>query len=382
MISNGFKLHLYGFLIAALFIYGCSPVQKLQSQHYPSDVAHALSGALILGHASTSQELPSLALSAITPEMAAFAEHAIRRGENNMDKVKLLHDALLLPIKAKGRGITYSAYLTQVPITTFETRQANCLSFSLLYVALAQHVGLKARINEVDIPPTWDLRNKNAMVFLRHVNVRIPLRSGEVVGAPNSDDVVIDLEMGRYNISYPQRHISDSLVAAQFYNNRGMEFASEGNFKDAFLNIRKALEEDNQQSYIWSNLASIYQRKNLLSEAEVVYLYGLKINPHDLSIINNLAVLYFKIGDKQQAAVFGKLAEHHRLTNPYYQYTLALSAFDLKDNENALRYIKRAINREKKEARFYQLATNIYEKMNDPAGAERMRKKYLLLMGL
>lgn len=374
---------IFSLVMLLLCISGCTTmVQKPQQAGYSADIRAILTGRSLLGRDVRMDELPNQALFSITPEMAVFAERAVKRGDNLFDKVKALHMALLSSTTTNGRGIIYNAYSTEVPEVTFAKRSANCLSYTLLYVAMARHLGIGAYVNEVDIPPTWDLRNKNEMVFFRHVNVRIPMRGENGVQVPirgrsliNSDDVVIDLEMNRYRYDYPQRQISDEQAAAEFYSNRGIELASNGNYEEAFLNLRKAIAEDDRQSHIWSNLASLYARKDILQDAERLYLHGLALNPDDLSIINNLAWLYKRLGNSHRAEAYAKLAEHHRQTNPYYQYNLSLTAFEDKDYEHALVYVQRAIKLEKKDFRFYELAASIYEKLQRPDAANTMTNK-------
>ena len=273
-----------------------------------------------------------------------------------------------------GYGISYSAYTTEVPIKTFASRRANCLSFTLLYVALARQVGIKAQVNEVQIPPTWDLRNKGEMVFLRHVNVKVPMM-GHTNNILHNDDVVIDLEMNRYSAAYNQTEIDDDLTAAQFYSNRAMEYLETKDLRNAFLYLRKAIVMNDQQSYIWSNLGTIYGRKKLYKEAEVAYLQGLKVNPGDFTVMNNLAYIYQHNGNQAGAAKYLKLAQRYRESNPYYQYTLAVSAFEDQQYDAAQQYLKRALRRETKEIRFYELQAAIYERTGNTNALESVRKK-------
>ena len=97
----------------------------------PAVLAHALSGKPILGRAFEQSELPEQDLFELTPAMKDFVEQRTA-GLKGFSSVDALHKALLLPEFAGGRGITYSAYYTLTGAETFEQRQANCLSFTLL----------------------------------------------------------------------------------------------------------------------------------------------------------------------------------------------------------------------------------------------------------
>lgn len=378
MISAGVKLIACGALV--LLLSSCTIVTLPQPQPYSAEISELLSGRAILGREVTEAELPNVDVFALTPEMEAFAKGAVRRGDSYFEKVKALHVALLTSVEAGGYGIAYSAYVTEPPIITFQQRRANCLSFTLLYVALARSVGLNAKVNEVEIPPTWDMRNRKDVVFLRHVNVKVPL-PGDSINAMQRDDVVIDLEMSRYRANYRQHEISDTLASAQFYSNRAMEYLDAGNFNDAFLNLRKSINLNNQQSYVWSNLGALYGRKKLLREAGLAYLHALELNPDDLTVMNNLSYYYNQIGNKEKALKFARLAQRYRESNPFYKYNLALSAFEQKEYEQALQLVLQAIAREKDDVRFYELAATLYEKLDRPAKVQQMQKEIKKITG-
>jgi hypothetical protein len=262
--------------VCLLVFTGCTTVKPEASGRYSVDVASILSGTAIVGREVKAEELPSIDLFSVTPEMEAFARQAVRRGESYFDKVKELHVALL-STRAGGRGIVYSAYVTEAPQVTFEQRRANCLSFTLLYVALARSVGIRAYVNEVQIPPTWDLRKKKDMVFLRHVNVKVPIVMPNLPMLKR-DEVIIDLEMDRYRSSYNQHEISDIEAEAQFHSNRAMEYLEQGDLTASFLSLRKSIHLNDQQSYVWSNLGALYGRKKLWREAEIAYMHALELN--------------------------------------------------------------------------------------------------------
>lgn len=360
--------------LLALALSSCGVVKPKAAKPYSTSISDVLAGNEFLGHAVTDSELPNIDIFAITPEMEAFAKRVVRHSETYFDKIKDLHVGLLSATDAGGYGIIYSAYVTEAPITTFQQRRANCLSFTLLYVTLARSVGLKAYVNEVEIPPTWDLRNKKDMVFLRHVNVKVPVL-GDGANILRHDDVVIDLEMNRYRASYNQHEISDAAAAAQFYSNRAMEYLENDNLVDSFLSLRKSISLNDQQSYVWSNLGALYSRKKLWHEAELIYLHALELNPEDLTVMNNLSYLYHQTGDKDQAQKFSRLAQRYRDSNPFFQYNLGLSAYDQGDYNSALEYVLRALSHEKKDIRFYQLAANIYEKQGRDRKLEDMQNK-------
>lgn len=368
-------------LSLSLMLSACSSVvQKVPFVSNNNALAKELSGELILGRHYLPEELPKADLFGLTPEMALFADTVTAQAKRSDIKTEALHKALITASSDGGHGITYSAYETITGIDAFERRQANCLSYTLLFVAMARHLGLNAEVNEVMLPPTWDMRASDTYLLMRHVNAKVflPRRNkffARVINTADVTDIVVDLEMRRYRPHYKQQVIDNDLVAAQFYSNRGMELAAEGNAREGFLYLRKALLMSEKPSYIWSNFGSFYRRQKLLPQAEAIYLHGLSINSRDYTIMHNLAGLYDDMGDKEQSEYYQKRVRQYRNNNPYYMYKRAEDATKKSDYNSALVLIKKAIEKEKDEARFYRLAADIYDKLGDTKNAQLMRDK-------
>lgn len=368
-------------LLVCFSLSACSSmVQKVPFLSENGPLARELSGELILGHPYAPEDLPNANLFGLTKEMQLFAESATAQASESDARAEALHKALIGSVNEGGRGITYSAYDTITGIDAFEQRQANCISYTLLYVAMARHLGLKAEVNEVILPPTWDMRAGDTYLLMRHVNAKVfmPRRNrdfAQLAGSADISDIVVDLEMRRYRPHYKQQVIDQSLVAAQFYSNRGVELAAEGNAREAFLYLRKALLMSDEPSYIWSNFGSFYRRQKLLVEAEAIYLHGLKINPRDYTIMHNLAGLYKDLGNIEKSEYYQQRVRQYRNANPYFIYKRAEEMLEKNDLKSAAQLIQKAIKKEDGEARFYRLAIDIYDKQGDSQKAQQMRDK-------
>lgn len=375
------KLSCFFVLSLSFWLFSCtSVVQKVPFLVDKGSLAKELSGELILGRPYLPEELPDANLFGLTKEMERFAESVTADASRSDTKAEALHKALITSTSFGGRGITYSAYDTITGVEAFEQRRANCISYTLLYVAMARHLGLKAEVNEVILSPTWDMRATDTYLLMRHVNAKVflprPNKSFiRVIGTADVSDIVVDLEMRRYRPHYKQRVIDKDLVAAQFYSNRGMELAAEGNARAGFLYLRKALLMSQEPSYIWSNLGSFYRRQKLLPEAEAIYLHGLSINPRDYTIMHNLAGVHKELGKVEQSEYYQKRVRQYRSANPYFMFKRAQEALEKSDLDGALVMIKRAIKKEGSEARFYRLAADIYDQLGDKENAQHMRDK-------
>jgi Flp pilus assembly protein TadD len=368
-------------VLILLMLCACSSsVQKTPVLAVKSTLEQELSGELILGRPYLPEELPNADLFGLTPEMKQFAEQATQGINSVSGRAEALHKALMTSVNYGGRGITYSAQETITGIDAFEQRQANCLSYTLLYVAMARHVNLKAEVNEVILPPTWNMRATDTYLLMRHVNAKVFLPRPSfnwvrVVGTADINDIVVDLEMRRFRPHYKQQVIDKPLIAAQFYSNRGMELAAEGKTQEAFLYLRKALSMSQEPSYIWSNFGSFYRRLGLLPQAEKIYLHGLKINPRDHTIMHNLAGVYRDLGNEEASNYYQQRVRQHRNANPYFMFKRAEDEVKKGDYQAALVLIKKAISKESNESRFYTLAASIYDALGEAQHAQDMRDK-------
>lgn len=353
-----------------LLLGACSHMEPLPEWvQAPSsrDLEQVLSGELLFDEPPADAELPPYDLMSLSPMMRVVAEEIALQYRHPAQRAEALHRALLSSQMAGGLGMRYTALNTTTAARAFERREVNCLSFTLMYVAMARHIGLKAEVNDVQVPPMWDLRDGESFLLFRHVNAKVLL--------PRGEELVVDLEMERYSPVYEQSVIGDRLVAAQFYNNLGMERAAAGDRRQGFLHLRRALQLDDRQSYLWNNLGTLYKRMGVPDGAEVAYRQGLALSPADLSLMSNLASLYESEGESEKATYFLQRVQEHRNSNPYYLYSLARERLEKGDLAQAERYLEQAMARQTEEPRFYRLAAEIYDQRALPEKAEVMRRK-------
>src|SRR5690606_983448 len=82
----------------------------------------------------------------IPPDLRAMLqERVIARGGSREDRIELLAAMVL---EAGGLALEYDNDRTRTVAETWRDRRANCLSFTLVFVALARAAGLEARVQE------------------------------------------------------------------------------------------------------------------------------------------------------------------------------------------------------------------------------------------
>jgi tetratricopeptide (TPR) repeat protein len=296
---------------------------------------------------------------AVSPEMREFLNAHVDRKAT--DELKL-HQLVSAIMGTDTFGVKYDT-TTRTASETFRMRLGNCLSFSNMFVAMARDVGLKARFQEVDIPPDWTL-DKDTYVLNQHVDVRVDLEPG---GAR-----VVDFNIADFRASYEMQEISDGRALAHFYNNVGAERMQAGDTASALECFRRALAaNDRRFSPAWTNLGTLYMRAGHPAHAEAAYLQALKVNDGDLVAMSDLARLYERLGDREQAEAYRKRVIRHRWLNPYYRYELAREAYVAKQYDAAISHLKYAIRKRPREDQFYFLLGLSYLGKGDTQAARR-----------
>lgn len=312
-----------------------------------------LSGAALAGYAGDTVLPGQDEIMFMDDSMKRLVEQAVAGQATARGKVRAMLDAI---IKPSGLGLEYDPSASFTAREAFVERRANCMSFTLMVVAMLRHVGVETSFNVVEVPLLGDMRDESTLVFYKHINaiVQFPFDAGRAV---------VDLDLDAYDVNYEQRVITDAAAVAQYYNNRAMEFLQQGNTRAAFPYLVKALTIEPEQSYFWSNLGALYQRSGNLQAAREAFEVALEENSNDLVAMSNAARLYAFLGETKRAEVLTRRVEHFRAHNPYYRYLLAVTAFRVSDYETARRELTEAIRLHKQEHLFHFLLGAVYEKL-------------------
>ena len=341
------------------------PQQAAVSQE---ELALAAGGAGLLpaGSEPVAEDLPSLLY--VTPEMRRFARDAVGGRMELADRTEALMQALG---EGKGLHVRYDAEATLTAEQAFAQRRANCLSYTMLFVALAREVGIPAQFNEVDIPPIWDLGDDRTSLLYLHINARVelPLRFYQVV----------DVSGEEIDPSYKQQVIADAEAQAQFYNNRAAQLRLQQRPGDALRYEVRALELAPDAAYLWTNLASLYLLRGEARAARIAITQSLQLDSTSLAGYDTAAAVYRKLGEPKLALYFQQRAEYFLDQNPYRHYQLALEALLRQDKREAFEQARRAILLYPKDARFFFLMAVVENQLGDMDRAEESLRVAVLL---
>lgn len=336
-LSVGWKSLAVGTCIA--LIGGCA--STIPEQPAAVDPHWLLSGSAIFGEPVAPSELPEDDILGLGPEMREYLANVVPDARPQQRLA-----ALLKGFEQRDFTVEYRADQTLTAAETYRQEVGNCMAFTVMMVAMARELGADAYFNQVEVPPVWGHDEEQTFVVYRHINM---------VSESNRGRRVVDFNLAAYDPVYDQRELTDNEAFAQYYSNRGLEWMAQGEMREAFRYLRKALELRPGDSDLWANLGAFYSRNGQYTAAEQSYLQALQLDSRHTIAMSNLERLYRQQQQFELADYYAEKARFHRERNPYYLYYQARNAYEHGDFKSAKRQLKRAIWQYENDHRFHFL---------------------------
>ncbi|QIB66048.1 transglutaminase-like domain-containing protein [Kineobactrum salinum] len=284
-----------------------------------------------LAVAEVADNTPTPGLLQLDDAMRGFVARYVPSRFAPRQRLTSLHEAV------KGPGalaVQYDPFADGTASEVFHSAAANCLSYAHLFVALAREAGLDARYHWLEERPQWTRLGERVAVRL-HVNVIVRTASGE--------QYMVDIEPLQSRDVAGARVLDDSDAAALHHNNLAMEALAGGTLELAWRQAVRALQLSPGLSLLWVNLGAVYRHAGQLADAEQAWLQALQLDDRDRSAMNNLVLLYDRLGREQERLFWLDRVEHYRQANPYWHAWQGDQAGEADDWEGALPHYQRAL---------------------------------------
>jgi tetratricopeptide (TPR) repeat protein len=285
----------------------------------------------------------------ISPEMQQFIAEKIGFGLTPMQRMQLLVSAIF---QNKEMNFKYSP-VSRSASDTFDHRNGNCLSFTLMFISMARYLDLDAHFCEVNIPPAFTKRGES-VVLIQHLKPVVFI-AGEAYA--------VDLFPAIIPIGMNGEIVSDARGSAHFFGNKGIVALGNSNFDLADTYFQNALTTDATSFSAWINMGTLRFRTGKMAEAEKCYRKALSLNANNPAAMQNLANVYERIGRLEDAQRLKKKVKQFREKNPYYHYDLGLQAFKQGNYQQALAYYQHSIQLNASEPLFYLGIARTYAKL-------------------
>ncbi len=180
-----------------------------------------------------------------------------------------------------------------------EKKRGYCLSLSVLYLALAERVGLP--MCGVVVPGHFFVRYDDG----RH-RYNIEATSG---GAIVADEHYIEkFKPPKQLQSLYMKNLTKKQTLGCFFNNLGNCYLSRGDTQKAFEILSDAVRINPLLSEAHMNLGNIYLQRQMPHEAVAKYEAALSILGHDAHAFNNLGSAFLQLEDYRKAESYYKTA--------------------------------------------------------------------------
>lgn len=333
-------------LSCAMLLAGCAsvgPVQVTPPALHPPGVVAQIADVDVL---------------AVSPEMDAFLERHILPHRSLERRLYLL----TLGVMSKGvLGFEYDETSTLTAAEAFSRRSGNCISHASMLIALARRAGLNAHYQEVAIQPEWSSREDTVLIN-KHIDV--------LVGGAHVS-LHVDISGRATDPKAHRRMLSDADGKAIYFNNLGAVKLVENDLPAAYGYILRAIESSPQVPDSWVNLGVVFRRNNQLAEAELSHRTALRIDPNEISAMNNLYGIYLHQKRFDEAEKLQRKVDRHRRRNPYYLLMLSNEALDQSRLEDSVRLLKRATRLKGDDHQLYFALARAQYRLGDRAAAER-----------
>jgi tetratricopeptide (TPR) repeat protein len=311
------------------------------------------------------------------PSMAAQAQAAMalpeelrqalqaRKPEPGMSAQERVQGLIDFMVADDGLALRYQEQPTFGIAESYAQRKVNCLSFTLMFIALARASGMRAHAQASD--DALAMRVLGDTVYrATHVNAGIEI---------DGRRYTVDVGWRSLLAAREPRTITDVQAIALLHNNKAVEQLLLGAREQAAAEIETALLLDPANPAAWSNAGVLQWRSGRRADAEHAYLQALKLQRDHLGALSNLVVLHRESGAARQADGYAKRLQRAQAADPFSQFLIAEALEGSGSYDDAVAHYRRAIRLLPDEPQFHRRLADAYQKQGNASAAQRARSR-------
>ncbi len=268
-----------------------------------------------------------------------------------------------------GLALRYQEQPTYGIAESFVQRRVNCLSFTMMFIAMARASGIKAFAQASD--DALSMRMQDGTLFrATHVNAGVLI---------DGEHYSVDVGWRGVAAGRKPRRISDARTVALLHNNHAVEHLLQGESAAAAQAIAAALALDAGSATLWSNAGVVNARAGRRDEAERAYLRAIALQRDHIGALANLVGFHRAGGNAVQLALYDKRLQRAQALDPFSQFLIGQSRAEAGIPADAIAHYRRAIRMLPDEPQFHRSLADAYESIGDPVAATRARDRALRL---
>lgn len=260
-----------------------------------------------------------------------------------------------------GLAMRYDEHATQSVADAYATRTANCVTYTLLFLAMAREAGLEAR--PVRIRRTLSLHQDADTLYLTshvYAQARIGVREYAV-------DFVTEPVIARDAPEF----IDERQLLAHYHNNLAMRDLVAPDTASALRRMRLALRLDPTFAPHWSNLGVIHLRTGDVDAAGRAYAQALARDPDEAGALFNAIGLARRLGDARRAESLQRRLDRVQARDPFHHFLRATASMDAGRYREAVDGYRRAIRLLRDAPEFHAALARALALSGDARGADK-----------
>ncbi len=241
--------------------------------------------------------------------------------------------------------LEYDATQTRTAAEAFVARRGNCLSLTLMTVALARELGLEVSYRKVYIDEPWE-RLGGLLVRSGHINIVLePNRMTDAGAGSRNQGIIIDF-LPHADIARQRAvEIDEQTVLSMFMNNRATESLALGDIDVAYAWAKQAIITAPRFMDAYNTLGVIYLRRQLLDAAEIAFETILKQEDENVAAMANLIDVLERKGNAVEAMKWQVRLQRIEERPPFYHFDQGIAALKARDFEGARDYFNKELAR-------------------------------------
>lgn len=276
--------------------------------------------------------------------------------------LRFLHDP-------DGLAMRYADDATLTVAEAAQAREANCVTFTLLFLALAREAGLDAEPMRIRRILSW--RRDGATVYLdSHVFARV--RIGRRAHA-------VDFAVEPVLPGEPPEAIDDARLLGLYWNNLAMDRLADGDTVQASALLQRALALEPAYPPYLSNAGVIALRAGDPGGAARAYASALARAPEDAGALFNSVALARRMGDTPHAEALQRRLERVQRRDPLQQILQGMAREREGRPDEALIHYRRAVRLRDDEPRFHAALARACTAAGDGRCADRAWSRAIAL---
>jgi tetratricopeptide (TPR) repeat protein len=238
--------------------------------------------------------------------------------------------------------------------SVLDNRRGYCLSLSVLYLSLAERLGIP--LYGVVVPGHFFVRYDDG-------RVRFNIETTSKGGSASDEHYIEKFTVPRVRGGIYMRNLNKMQTLGCFFNNLGNSYVDVGNIEQAQVALERAVEINPSLAESRTNLGNIYLKKERIEDAISQYQAALQINRSDAKTHNNLGNAYGRTGRLDDA--INEYNQSLELDPNFVEVyrNLSIVYCEKKMYGKAEAVLKEATELEPSNSSFYNQLGNVYSQM-------------------